>query len=317
MRVMVIGGSGFIGQHLCAYLANSGHQIVATARSLEALHGIGGLVEPVQLDLQSEDSVESVMNGIEAVVFLAARAHVIVDETEDPLNEYRKVNVQGALKIARWAASQGVVRFIYISSIGVNGTESKIPFCESDLPNPGEAYAQSKWEAEQALVECCKANGMDLVVLRPPLVYGINAPGNFARLLKIVAKGYWLPLGGLTNKRTLIAIENLVQIIEICLKHPAAANQLFLVADDDDISTSGLLTLIGNAIGKPVKLFWIPGWLLKFCASIFGKRRELNRLCGSLQVNTSKARTELNWQPAVSLEQGLNKLDQNNTAGID
>lgn len=317
MRVMVVGGSGFIGQHLCAYLANLGYQVVATARSLEALHSLGDMVEPVQLDLQSEVRDEFVMNGIESVVYLAARAHVINDRAEDPLNEYRKINVQGALKIASWAASRGVARFIYISSIGVNGTESKIPFCETDPPSPGEAYAQSKWEAEQALVEYCEAHGMDLVVLRPPLVYGSNATGNFARLLKIVAQGYWLPLGGLTNKRTLIAIDNLVQIIEICLKHPAAANQLFLVGDEDDISTSELLILIGNAIGKPVKLFWVPGWLLKIFAFTFGKTRELNRLCGFLQVNSSKARTELNWRPAVSLEQGLNKLDQNNTAQID
>ena len=308
MVVMVVGGSGFIGSHLCAYLAAHQHRVIATTRRLEPTPRSSEEIEYRQLDLLGSSLGSLEFAGVDCVVYLAARTHIIQEVEDDPLAAFRRVNSEAALELARRAAAQGVARFIYLSSIGVNGISSERAFRETDTPRPVEAYAQSKLEAEQSLARCCAATGMQLVVLRPVLVYGRNAPGNFARLLNAVRAGRILPIGGFDNRRSLLAVENLVQLIELCMRHPQAANQVFLAADGDDVSTPELARLIGAAIGKPARLLHLPLGLLRPLARLLGKSRELERLCGSLQADIGKARSLLGWQPALSLRQALQKL---------
>ena len=307
--VLIVGGSGFIGRHLCAYLAHLDFRVIATTRRLDTASGPGDGVEFRQLELLDSAAIAGFdFSAIACVVFLAARAHVLREDADDPLAAFRRINSEAAVAVAARAAAQGVGRFIYLSSIGVNGTSSQRPFRESDPPRPVEPYAQSKLEAEQALAACCQENGMELVVLRPVLVYGNNAPGNFARLRAAVSAGRFLPIGGFDNRRSLLAVENLVQLIELCIHHPQAAGQVFLAADGEDVSTPELARLIGEALGRRARLLHLPLWLLRPMAGQLGKSREIERLSGSLQVDIGKARELLGWQPALTLHQALQKL---------
>jgi len=229
------------------------------------------------------------------------------DEVADPLAEYRRVNVDGALNLARQAATAGVKRFIFISSIGVNGNINTRPFTEGDTPNPAELYAQSKWEAEQGLWEIQRETGMELVIIRPPLVYGPNAPGNFGSLMRWVEKGVPLPLGAIHNQRSLVALDNLVDLIIACIDHPAAANQVFLAGDGQDLSTTELLRGVARAMGKSSRLIPVPSSLLMLGATLLGKKAVAQRLLGSLRVDISKARNVLGWEPPISVEEGLRR----------
>ncbi len=310
MKVVVVGGSGFIGRHLCTDLARQGYRVVATTRRLERVANMPASIEYLQLDLLEDEASMLDFSGTECVIFLAARTHVL-DETEcDPIAAYRRLNVDAAVRTATRAAKQGVGRFIYLSSIGVNGLQNSVPFTEADAPDPKEPYAQSKLEAELALRECCRRERMELVILRPVLVYGADAPGNFARLLRAVRGGRFLPLGAIGNSRSLLAVENLVQLVEICIRHPRAANEVFLAADGEDISTADLVREIGVALGKPVRLLSLPLWILRFGARLTGKTRELDRLCGSLRVDIGKARNLLGWKPSLTLRQALQRLER-------
>jgi len=308
MKVAVIGGGGFVGRHLCNYLAQHAYEVIATTRDLARVPVNADNITWLQLELLDSPKHEPDFAGVDCVVYLAARAHLMSDSTTDPLSEYRKINRDAALDIARSAAAQGVGRFIYLSSIGVNGIENNRPFREDDSPAPVEDYARSKLEAEHALAELASDCNMELVVLRPPLVYGSGAPGNFGRLLAAVEKGRWLPLAAVHNRRSFIAIENLVQVIEICIHHPRAANQLFLVADGEDVSSASLIRHIGVALGRPARLVYVPVFLLKLAGMLLGKSKEINRLCGSLQVDSARARQMLDWEPAVTMIQGLQNL---------
>jgi len=311
MTVVVVGGSGFIGRHLCDYLGQQQYSVIATTRSKPRPVDQRDGIEYRQLNLLDDDAVaEFDLSGVECVVYLAARTHILRESEPDPLAAYRKINVDAAVDFAARAAAQGVARFIYVSSIGVNGLANKQAFRETDPPNPQEPYAQSKLEAEQILLDSCRRDGIELVILRPVLVYGADAPGNFARLQQAIRAGRPLPIGGFDNSRSLLAIENLVQLLEICIHHPQAANQLFLAADGDDVSSPALARKIGDAIGKPARLVNLPLWLLRPVAGLLGKARELERLCGSLQVDISKARNRLGWRPALSLQQALQKLSR-------
>ena len=216
----------------------------------------------------------------QVVIHAAARAHIMKDEVSDPLAEYRRINVEGTLRLARQAAAAGVERFIFISSIGVNGNINTQPFTEEDTPNPAELYAQSKWEAEQGLWEVQRRSGMQLVIIRPPLVYGPNAPGNFGSLMRWVEKGVPLPLGSINNKRSLVAVDNLVDLIITCIDHPAAANQVFLAGDGQDLSTTELLRGVAKAMGKPSRLIPVPSSLLILGATLLGKKAMAQRLLG-------------------------------------
>lgn len=259
------------------------------------------LVETLNADTDWSAAVE----GQQVVIHLAARAHITGSEAADALAEYRQTNVDGTLRLAREAAASGTSRFIFISSIGVNGNTSETPFTEADTPAPAELYAQSKWEAEQALWEVQRDTGMELVILRPPLVYGPGAPGNFGSLMRWVKRGIPLPLGAVQNRRTLIALDNLVDLIITCIRHPQAANQVFLAGDSQSVSTSALLRGIATAMGKPARLLPVPEAVLMTGATLLGKKAVAQRLLGSLQVDNSKARNLLGWEPPVSVEEGL------------
>ncbi len=229
------------------------------------------------------------------------------DEVADPLHEFRKVNVDGTLALARQAAAAGLSRFIFISSIGVNGNINTRPFTENDNPGPAEPYAQSKWEAEQGLWEIQRETGIDIVIIRPPLVYGPEAPGNFGSLVRWVERRMPLPLGAIHNQRSLVALDNLVDLIITCIDHPAASNQVFLAGDGQDLSTTELLRGVAKAMGKPSRLIPVPATLLMQGATLLGKKPVAQRLLGSLQVDISKARSLLGWEPPVSVEEGLRR----------
>jgi nucleoside-diphosphate-sugar epimerase len=249
-----------------------------------------------------------VLTGCETVVHLAARVHVMADTAADPLEEFRRVNVQGTLNLARQAAVAGVRRFVFVSSIGVNCAETyRRPFTAHDEVAPHSPYAVSKYEAELGLQALAAETGMEVVIIRPPLVYGPGAPGNFGSLLRWLKRGVPLPLGAIHNQRSLVALDNLVDLIITCLTHPAAANQTFLVSDGEDVTTTELLRRMGQALGRPAHLIPVPVSWLKLAAKLVGKPDVAQRLCGSLQVDIEKTRRLLDWTPPISLDEGLKK----------
>jgi UDP-glucose 4-epimerase len=234
------------------------------------------------------------------------------EEAIDPLAEFRLINVEGTLELARQAALSGVRRFIYLSSIKVNGeqTLSGQSFTEQDVPAPADSYALSKLEAEESLRDLAKQTGMEVVIIRPPLVYGPGVKANFLNMMCWLHKGMPLPFASINNRRSLVALDNLLDLIVVCLEHPEAANQIFLVSDGDDLSTTELLRRMAHALGKPVRLMPVPVSLLKAGAGLLGRRDMAQRLCGSLQVDISKARTLLGWNPPISVEDGLSRTAQ-------
>ena len=250
-----------------------------------------------------------VLTGIKVLVHLAARVHVMHDPEDDPLTAFRAVNVQGTLNLARQAAAAGVKRFVFISSVKVNGeaTDPGRAFAEADMSNPQDAYGQSKHEAENALRQVSFDTGMEVVIIRPPLVYGPGVKANFAALMRAVKRGWPLPLGAVHNHRSLIALDNLVDFIVTCIHHPEAANQTFLVSDGHDLSTTELVRGMAKAAAVPARLLPVPVWALQTGASLLGRGDAVQRLCGNLQVDISKARRVLGWVPPVSVEEGLRR----------
>jgi nucleoside-diphosphate-sugar epimerase len=246
---------------------------------------------------------------VDVVIHLAARVHVMNDNTTDPLAAFRQVNTQGTLNLARQAAIAGVKRFVFISSVKVNGelTQPGRPFSESDAPHPQDAYGVSKHEAELGLRLIAAETGMEVVIIRPPLVYGPGVKANFAALMRAVQRGWPLPLGAVHNQRSLVALDNLVNFIITCITHPKAANQTFLVSDGQDLSTTELVHGMARAAGVPTRLLPVPVWALQTGAKLLGKGDAVQRLCGNLQVDISKARTLLGWVPPVSVEDGLRR----------
>jgi nucleoside-diphosphate-sugar epimerase len=312
MNIAVTGGTGFIGNAVITGLLSQNYHVVAAVRSEDSSVPKGaGMIRVGGLSAETDWS--SALKRIDVVVHTAARAHIMNDSAADPLAEFRKVNTAGTLNLARQAASAGVKRFIFISSIGVNGNCDTHPFTESDIVNPQEPYAVSKWEAEQGLVELGKGRrekgdrrtGMEVVIIRPPLVCGANAPGNFGRLVKWVKRGVPLPLGAVHNKRSFVALDNLVSFIIHCMDHPRAANKVFLISDGEDVSTTELLQKMARAFGKRSLLLPVPVALMTFAAGLLGKKDVADRLFGSLQVDSSKARDLLGWTPVVSMDEGL------------
>jgi nucleoside-diphosphate-sugar epimerase len=240
---------------------------------------------------------------------LAGRAHVLNDLSADPLAEFRLVNVNATLNLVVQAVKSGVKRVVFISSVGVNGFHSAtgMPFSEEDRPNPHNAYALSKWEAEQGLLRIANETRLEVVIIRPPLVYGCNAPGNFGSLIRAVQRGWPLPLGAVHNQRSLVALDNLVDFIVTCITHPKAANQTFLVSDGHDISTTELVRGMAQAAGVSARLLPVPVGALQAAARLLGKGDAMQRLCGNLQVDISKARALLGWMPPVSVDEGLRR----------
>ena len=303
--VLVTGANGFVGSALCAEAIRRGSHVKGATRSACEL--------PVGVESTIIDSIDDETNwvdalyGVDVVIHLAARVHVMKDVSVDPLAEFRKINVAGTEQLARCAAESGAKRFVYVSSIKVNGeqTSATQPFTELDEANPQDPYGVSKWQAELALHRIALETGLELVIVRPPLVYGPGVKGNFAQMLKVLAKGIPLPLASVRNLRSLVYVENLVDALILCATHPAAAGQTYLVSDGEDISTPDLLRQLGVAMGHPARLFPCPPALLKLAGRLTGKGEQVERLLGSLRVDSSKIRRELNWTPPYTLEQGL------------
>ncbi len=305
--IMVTGGSGFVGGALCQMLKTKKFDLkLAVRESLPADYGGSHVLIP-SLDEQTDWSLA--LFEVDAVIHLAARVHLMHEVSKDPLTAFRKTNVLGTLNLARQAAAAGVRRFVFISSVKVNGeeTHSLRPFCEDDLPAPQDPYAVSKWEAEQGLRAIGADTGMEVVIIRPPLVYGPGVRANFSALLRAVSIGLPLPLGAIQNQRSLIALDNLVDFIVTCTTHANAANQTFLISDGEDLSTPELICRIAHALNKKPFLFSMPIWSLNAIAKLLGKRKALQRLSGNLQVDISKARSSLDWAPPISVDEGLRR----------
>lgn len=308
--MLITGANGFVGRPLCAELLRQG-QFVRAAMRLVCFENLPiGNVEAVSIGvIDGETDWTNALLGIKVVVHLAARVHLTKDNAVDPLDELRKVNVEGVWNLARQAADSGVQRFVFISSIKVNGEGTLLgrPYTAEDQPAPVDPYGISKFEAEDALRQLADETGMEVVIIRPPLVYGPGVKANFYSIMHWLEKGIPLPLGAIHNKRSFVALDNLVDLIVTCIDHPAAANQTFLAGDGEDMSTTELLQRLGKALNKPAKLLPIPIRVLKTGAMLLGRRDMAQRLCNSLQVDISKACDLLGWQPPVSVDDALKK----------
>lgn len=308
--ILVTGASGFVGSALVTHLAQQGLKVRACSR-LMATHP-NELVESVLgVDLLTAQDLTPFLDGVSSVVHTAARVHVMRETSTDPLADFRLMNVDVTLRVARQAASAGVKRFVFLSTIKVNGefTLADQPFIASDKPNPQDAYAISKLEAERGLQQIAAETGLEVVIIRPPLVYGPGVAANFGRLLSWVKKGIPLPLGCVTaNRRSFVAIDNLIDFIVTCIKHPKAANQIFLVSDGHDVSTAQLLRGMASALNRKVLLVPIPTSWLAGSAKLLGVAEAAQRLLQSLQVDIEKNGELLGWGPPVSFDDGLQRV---------
>lgn len=304
--VLLTGASGFVGNAILELLLAEGQSVVAAFRQA-----------PMQLDprvvpvcIESLDGVtdwHAALAGVDVVIHSAARVHVMNDTESDPLAAFRKVNVEGTLRLARQAAVAGVRRFVFVSSIKVNGegTPKGNPYTADDLPAPVDAYGVSKMEAEEGLRALAREVGLEVVIIRPVLVYGPGVKANFLAMMRWLDKGVPLPFGAIDNRRSLVALGNLADLVVTCVDHPAAANQTFLVSDAEDLSTSALLRRVAKALGRPARLLPVPSRLLEVGAVVLGKHSLSQRLCGSLQVDIEKTCSLLGWKPPLSVEEAL------------
>ncbi|MDB3895718.1 SDR family oxidoreductase [Alphaproteobacteria bacterium] len=307
MNLLLTGANGFLGSRLVkAFEFAPDIDLTATIRRPVEVRA-AKIIRVQELDANTDWS--EALKSQNVVIHAAARAQIMTDDAVDPMLEYRRTNVDGTLNLARQAATAGVKRFIFLSSIKVNGEETKIgrPFDADDMANALDDYGVSKAEAENGLLKISSDTGMEVVIIRPPLVYGPNVKGNFAKLSALIAKGVPLPLAMVKNQRSFIAIDNLVDLIITCINHPKAANQIFLASDGQDLSTPELLNGIAKAMGRNIKLFPLPSSLLSLGAAMIGKKDEANRLLGSLQLDISKTRDVLDWSPVIDVEEGLRR----------
>lgn len=305
MKFLVTGADGFVGKPLCSELLRQGQSVRAALRSAKQV--AENIEVAVVGSLDGETEWTQALFGVDVVIHLAARVHVMKDCSADPLSEFLKVNLHGTEHLAKQAARAGVKRLVYVSSAKVNGEQTieDQAFTELDEPNPQDPYGISKCEAERALHKVAAKMGLEIVIVRPPLVYGAGVKGNFAQMLKALRAGIPLPLDSIHNMRSLVYVENLVDALILSAMHPAAAGQTYLVSDGEDVSTPALLRQLGAAIGHPARLLPCPQVLLKFAGSLTGKSGQVERLVCSLQIDSNKIRRELNWTPPYTLEQGL------------
>ena len=317
-RVLVTGANGFIGQSFCAEAMLRGLQVRGAARSACELPA--GAESVIVGAIEGETDWTEALRGVDVVIHLAARVHVMKEAAVDPLAEFLRVNLYGTSNLAQQAARAGVKRLVYVSSIKVNGErtaptlspspspskgEGKSVFSESDEPDPQDPYAISKWRAEQDLQRIAEETGIEVVIVRPPLVYGPGVKGNFISLLAAIDKGIPLPLASANNVRNLVYVGNLVDALIACATHPAAAGQTYLVSDGDDVSTALLVEMIAEALGRNSRSFNFPPEWLRAVATMLGRAEQVDRLFGSLRISDKKIRSELAWSPPYTLEQGL------------
>lgn len=310
-RLLVTGGTGFIGAALTKKIQQDQRfDVRVSLRDQRHLSGVRTHHVP---DLNADTNWALALEGVDVVIHTAARVHVMQDSSSDALAEFRKVNVEGTLNLARQAASAGVKRFIFLSSIKVNGegTEPGEVYKPDDVPAPKDNYGISKMEAEIELLKLQKHEQMEVVIIRPVLVYGPGVKANFLSMIRWLHRGVPLPLGAIHNKRSLVCLDNLISLIIVCVEHPAAANQIFLVSDGEDLSTTQLLMRISKALKKTSRLIPIPSGVLELGAGLLGKSDLSRRLCGSLQVDISKTCELLSWTPAVSVDQALSSTVNN------
>ncbi len=301
MRCLVTGAGGFVGRAMTARLVAEGGDVVAALRRAADLPGRVAVVG----DIDGNTDWSAALAGVDAVVHLAARVHVMRERARDPLAEFRRVNVAGSVNLARQAAAAGVRRFVYVSTVKVLGGEGR--FDDASPPAPADPYSISKREAEERLFAVGEESGMEIVVLRPPLVYGPGVGGNFLRLMRLVATGAPMPFGLVENRRSMICLENLVDALYLCLSAERAAGRAWLVSDGEPVSTARLLRGLAHAMGRPCRLLPVPPSLLVMTAKLAGLGREISRLTGSLVVDDSGFRAATGWRPPVGFDDGLRR----------
>ena len=312
-KILVTGANGFVGKVVCAQLAGRGFQVVAAVRSgapaaLANADAEAATVTTVSVgNIDANTDWSAALSGCSAVIHLAARAHILNDTATDPLAAFRETNVAGSLELARQAALAGVKRFVFVSSVGVNGNINSRPFTEADTPSPAEPYAVSKLEAELALREQAARTGLELVIVRPPLVYGPECPGNFRRLLKLLSSGVPLPFGAMRKRRSFVGVWNLADFLVTCTSHPHAPGEVFLVSDMDDVTLPQLLEGLAQGMGKKAPLFSFSPAVLGALARVLGKAGMFEKLCGNLTIDAANARKVLGWTPPVGLAEGLRR----------
>jgi len=308
-HILLTGASGFLGSAVLERIKDKNPILIGRNNNLKETNFFFK-------ELTNDELYDDCLNGVEIIIHCAARAHIMNDKYSDPLAEYRKVNVYGTENLARQAAAAGIKRFVFISSVKVSGesTTVKRPYSESMKPVPEDAYGQSKYEAEEVLKQVSADTGMDVVIIRPPLVYGAGVKANFRSLLKLSSLSIPLPFGAVHNKRSMVYVENLVDFIIRCIDHPNAANQTFLISDGEDLSLKSLITYIRKAMGRSAWLLPVPVSMFKLVGKLRGKSGVVDRLVGDLQVDSSKARELLDWTPPYTVEQGIaaTVLDFNN-----
>ncbi|ACK45991.1 NAD-dependent epimerase/dehydratase [Shewanella baltica OS223] len=310
-NVLITGATGFVGSVLTAELKKcSNVKVISVVRKLSTFIDDDTIVVG---DIDGSTDYSAAINGVDIVIHCAARAHIMRDESTEPLVEYRKVNLEATLNLAKQAIKAGVKRFVFVSSIKVNGERSPLgkPFKHGDISNPLDDYGVSKSEAELQLIELSNATGLEVVVIRPTLVYGPGVKANFGALMNLVAKGIPLPFGYINqNKRSLVSVVNLVDLIITCIDHPKAANQVFLVSDDYDVSTSEMVREMAKALEKPSWQLPIPIWCYKLAGKLFKKSDVVDRLTGSLQVDIFHTKETLGWKPPQTLQDGFKQTAQ-------
>jgi nucleoside-diphosphate-sugar epimerase len=304
--IFITGINGFVGKFLCEKTLAEGWRVFGTVRSRHQSVNLPAGVKTFELKSIDENTNWNLMlTAVNSVVHLAARTHIMHESADNLLEAYRSINVRGTERLARAAAASGVKRFIFLSSVKVNGEGKRDPYTGQDEPRPEDAYGISKWEAEQALRRIEAETGMEVVVIRPPLVYGPGVKANFLRLMQIIDRGIPLPFSGIRNRRSLIFLDNLVDAVTTCLSKENAAGKTYLVSDDEDVSTPELISLLAKALGRKARLFSVPEEVMRFTGRVTGKTGAVDRLLGNLAVSTAEIRDELNWAPPYTMEQGL------------
>lgn len=303
--VFITGANGFIGRALCTKMIENGCKVKGVFRKTSEINTLPAGIEKVYLDsIDSCNFIEQDFSGVDAVVHLAACAHVMKD-FPDSLETFRKINVQGTQRLAQIAAKSGVKRFIFISTVKVNGEENSERYAENDIPAPRDAYGKSKLEAEYLLARIARETGMEVVILRPPLVYGPGVRANFENLIKIACCGLPLPFKNIRNLRSFIYLGNLVDAISICITHPSAAGETFMLSDGHDISTPDLIKIIASAMHAKPFLFSLRIDILEILCKIMGRGKDIKKLTATLLVDSSKIRNMLGWHPPFSIEEGI------------